>query len=368
MKIICLKDNLIDAVNVVQKAVSTKSNVSALEGILIESTDDSNIKLTGNNLEIAIDYTIKADVSRAGSVVINSKILGDIVRKLPDAPVMIEVDDKNTVFIECDHAKFKISGLSSEGFPPMPVIEKEKSFIISQNVLKEMIRKTMFAMSTDDTRPILTGMYIEINSRKTVMVACDSFRVALVRYELPHDTDNISIVVPGKAVNEIQKILRTEDETAAVYIANNQIMVDMGSHRIVGRLLEGQYFKYRSFIPDEFSTNVVVDRLELMHSVERAALIISSDERSYPLTLKIKDSIIQMSAKSNLGNVDDVIRAEIEGQDIEIGFNPRYLAEALRVIDDENVEICFTNDIGPGLIKPVEGDEYTYLLLPVRKY
>jgi len=365
MRFTTSKDNLLEGINIVQKAVSTKSSLAVLEGILVECGD--KLKLTGNDLEIGIECFVEADIIQKGAVVIDSRMFGEIVRRLPDSEVFIESNDNDIVTIECENSHFEIHGLNAEGFPALPVINEESSFTISQKTLRDMIRQTIFAVSVDDNRPILTGTLIEIEDNNITFVSCDSYRVALRR--MPLESGNLSInkVVPGKTLNELVKILQPVDDNVTIFSTRNQILFDTGKYKLVSRLLEGEYLKYRSFIPDNFETRIVVNTKQLLSAIERASLVIMSNERRYPLNIDIHDDVMKLHTSTNIGNANEELRIEMEGKDIEIHFNPRYFIEALRVIDDEVVEVCFTNDVGPCIIKPVEGDAFIYLIVPLRK-
>ena len=365
MKLVCSRDALTEGINTVQKAVSSRSTLPVLEGILIEC--ESGIKLTGNDLEMGIEYYISGDVLRKGSVVINSKMFGEIVRRLPNAEVSIEANENNTVIIDCEASHFEINGLKGEGFPALPVIKKENAFSISQKMLRDMIRQTLFAVSPDDNRPILTGTLIEIVGGQMTLVSCDSYRVALRKSSIDNKDFTLNIVVPGKTLNEVGKILQPSEEKVEIYSTKNQIQFDMGNYKLVSRLLEGEYFRYRSFIPEEYGTTLTIDRPVLLAAIERASLVIVTDERRYPLNFDINGEKMRIHTSTNIGNSNEQLKVETSGNSLEIRFNPRYFMEALRAIEDEKVEISFTNDVGPCVIKPLEGDEYIYLIVPLRK-
>lgn len=365
MKFICSKDNLMNGINIVQKAVSSKSALPLLEGILVEAGE--RLKLTGNDLEIGIECYVEADILKKGDIVINSRMFGEIVRKLPDSEISFEVTEDKNIIIDCENSHFEIKGLGTDGFPSLPEIERENNIKLSQKNVKEMIRQTIFAVSIDPNRPILTGVLFESTEKNITMVSCDSYRVAVRRKDTKKENITANIVIPGKTLSEIGKILNQADDDMDIYISNNQIMFDMGNCRVVSRLLQGEYFKYKSFLPEEYSTKIIIDKAKLLASVERASLVISSEERRYPLNLKLSNDKLVIFTSTNMGNVNESIRVDMEGREIEIKFNHRYIAEALRAIEDERVEMCFTNDIGPCIIKPIDGEEYIYLIVPLRK-
>lgn len=365
MKIICSKENLLDGINIVQKAVSSKTTLPILEGILLEAGDD--FKLTGNDLEIGIECIVDADIKKHGSVVLNSRMLGEIIRRLPDAEVMLEVKDNNSVIIDCEDSFFEIKGLAASGFPALPTIEKKNGLSISQKALREMIRQTIFAVSVDENRPILTGSLIECKNGMMTIVSIDGFRMALRKCSIDNDTYLKSVVIPGKTLNEISKIIQPIDENLYIFSTNNQVLFDLGKCKVVSRLLEGEYLNYRGVLPQEHETKVRIPTKELLSSFERASLIINSEERRYPVKLNIDDEKVIITSNSDLGNVREEIRIEMEGNNLEIAFNPRYFIEALRVIEEERIDIYFTSAIGSCVIKSIENDIYSYLILPIRK-
>lgn len=365
MKIICSKENLIEGINIVQKAVSTKTTLPILEGILLEAGSD--FKMTGNDLEIGIECFVQADIQRPGSVVLNSKMFGDIIRRLPESEVLLEVKENQTVVIECENSYFEIKGLAAAGFPALPSIEKENGFKISQKLIRDMIKQTIFAVSMDENRPILTGSLIECKDNKLTFVSIDGFRLALRSNTIQNEAMDKSVVVPGKTLNEISKILQPEQEELIIYSTSNQILFDMGNCKVVSRLLEGEYLNYKGIIPQDFETKIRINKKELLSSFERASLIITSEERRYPVKINISDDLVVINSNTDVGSVREEVKVSMDGKDIEIAFNPRYFIEALRVIEDEVIDIYFTSSIGPCTIKPVEGDEYAYLVLPVRR-
>ncbi len=282
MKVISSKELLVDAINIVQKAVSTKNNITLLDGILLEA--NKIFKMTGNDLEIGIECTISADIRKEGSVVINSKIFGDIIRKMPDSEIMIELLDNNDVLIESENSVFKIKGNPSDDYPLLPEIEAEESFKISQKIAKDMIRQTIFSVGDDENREILTGSLIESDENQLVFVAIDGHRMAVRK--TVNDTQNTSfkVVVPGKTLNEISKILEPEENEIEIFTSKNQILFKIDNCKVMSRFLEGEYLNYKSIIPDEYETKIRVNTKELLSSMERAALM-SINEKKYPVKI-----------------------------------------------------------------------------------
>lgn len=365
MKVICSKENLMEGINIVQKAVSTKTTLPILEGILLDASD--SLKMTGNDLEIGIECLVEADIKSRGSIVLNSRMLGDIVRRLPDAEVLLEVKENNVVIIECEKSLFEIKGLSAAGFPALPVIEMQEGLKISQGIIKDMIKQTIFAVSADENRPVLTGSLIEYKSENLTIVSIDGFRLALRKRGIEGGSIDKSVVVPGKTLNEISKIMQPGDEEITIYAAKNQILFDLGKCKVVSRLLEGEYLNYKGIIPQDFETKIKINTKDLLASFERASLIITTEERRFPVKLNISDELMVITSNTDVGAAREEIRLEMEGNKVDIAFNPRYFIDALRVIEDEIIEIYFTSSIGPCTIKPVKGDDFAYLILPIRK-
>ncbi len=364
MKVICSKENLLEGINIVQKAVSNKSTMQILEGILLEARD-SSFKLTGNDLEIAIECIVEADIREEGTIVINSKVLGEIVRRLPNSETLIEVKNSELVIIECENSHFEIKGLSPAGYPAIPTIDKENTLLIKQKTVRDMIRETVFAVGIDDNRLILTGSLIECKSDEISFVAIDGFRLALRKNRLDKKTDDFSVIVPGKTLNEIVKIVQPVEDEMSIFASRSQIMFDLGKVKIVSRLIEGEYLNYKNIIPKEHETKVLINTKEFLSSLERASLI-TSEEKKYPVKFSIKDDKLIISSSTEIGAVREEIRIEMTGNNMDIGFNPRYFIEALKVIEDENVYMYFTSNIGPSTIRPIDNEEYAYMVLPVR--
>ncbi|MCT4565162.1 MAG: DNA polymerase III subunit beta [Maledivibacter sp.] len=364
MKIKCSQKQLSLAVNIVQKAVSTKTTLPILKGIFLEAKDNT-LKLVGNDLDIGIENCIETQVFREGSIVISSRLFGDIIRKLPDADVEIEVDEQNNVFIRCENSDFKLVGQPAIEFPELPYVEEENTYVIGQDLLKNMIRQTIFATSQDETRPILTGALIEIENKDILMVAIDGYRLALRKAYLNADIQN-KAVIPSKTLNEINRILGNESE-GNVYISftDKHILFTIDKTRIISRLLEGEFINYDQIIPKEYKSKVKVNTRNLLDSIERASLL-AKEGKNNAIKFSIKDEIMSVSSNVEIGSVNEEVNIELEGEDIDIGFNSKYLLEALKVIDSEDIYLEFTTGVSPCVMKPTDNENYIYLVLPVR--
>ena len=363
MKLVCSKPNLLNCINIVQKAVSAKSTISVLEGILMETGEDS-LTMTGNNLELGIECLFNADIREEGAVVVNSRLFGEIVRKLPEADIELEVID-GIIHIKCEHAYFKLNIISPEGFPELQTVEEKGSFRIKAVVLKDMVRRAMIAVSVDENRPSLTGVLFEINDDRLVLVSIDGFRMAMRETEIEGSVNRTKIVVPGNTLSELIKIIEIEDDEVNISYSDNYIMFSTDTKKLVSRLLEGEFPNYVSIIPKEEETGITVSRKVILDALERA-FIVSSDEKKFPVVLQIENDQIIMTLNSDKASLREEIDIDMTGDKVQIGFNPRFLIEALRVIDDSEIIMNFRGSVGPCLIKPVEGGGYLYLIVPVK--
>lgn len=362
MKVIVLKQNLMDAINIVQKAVMPKSPQPILEGIFVEAKED--FKLTGNCFDLSIVYTVEADIKEQGSVVINSRIFGEIVRRLPDAPVSIEVSDSNIVKIECLNSYFEIKGMDSSTYPLPPERKDDITFTMQQSSLKDLIRQTIFSVGSDENRKVMTGALLEVDKGDITIVALDGFRMA-VCHTIIKDDISFKVVIPGKNMNEILRILETTDEPVQISLSGNLVSFVFKNCRIISSVLDGEFMNYKSYIPSQFETVIKVNTQELIESLERASLITSDDKR-YPVKLDIGDDTLTIHSAAEIGLSKEQISIENNGSSMRIGFNPHYLIDALKVIPDETVKISFNSSIGPCIITAVDQENYLYLVLPVR--
>lgn len=368
MKFICKKTDLINAINIVQKAIKSNSTVSILDGILIE-TGSGSIKLTGYDLETGIEADVNADIIESGSVVADSKLFGEIVKRLPEETVDIKTDERFQVHISSGNSNFAIKGLDSEPFPKIPVIENGNKIIVRQNVLRSMINHTIFAVSKDSTRTKLTGCNLVSDGNTLSMVAIDGFRMALNREDMGSEFPEMNYIVPGKALTELAKILGDgDDEEVNLFASANHLLFDIGNVRMISRLIQGEFVNFESIIVKNPKTVMNIDRKTLLDSVERASLIIMTDERRCPVQFSMPDdNTLVVSANAETGNSKESIDISIEGERIDIDFNAKYMIDALKNIDDDEIRIEFNGGNGPCIIVPKEGNKYVYLVLPIRR-
>ncbi len=368
MKIVCYKDKILKAINSVVKGVASKTTMPILEGILIQ-TNDNEIKLTTYDLEIGIEYIMECEVKEQGSTVVNAIMFSEIIRKLPDTEIYISVNDKNLLEIECEGSLYKLATMNPDEFPELPKIEIENSIEVDQNVLKNMIRKTIFAVSSEESRPIFTGCLFEIENNKLSLVAVDGFRLALRSIYLNKQTNNFSAVIPGKTLNEVNKIISDSFEPIKIGVAKNQALFEMDNCKVVTRILDGEFLNYKNVIPSNWETRVKAEKSSLQNSFERVSLISSSSvekEKKYPVKVQVDIGKVVISCTNQTGDAKEELYVATEGKNLEAGFNPKYFLDSLKAIDDEEVYVEFGTSISPCLIKSVENNDYTYMILPIR--
>lgn len=368
MNIVCEKDKILKAINSVTKAVATKTTMTILEGILIQTNDDE-VKLTTYDLEIGIEYIIDAEVKMQGATVVNAIMFSEIIRKLPDTEIHISLNDKNLLVIECEGSLYKLATMNPEEFPELPKIEIENSIEIDQNVLKNMIRKTIFATSTEESRPIFTGCLFEIENNKLSLVAVDGFRLALRTIFLTKQTKDFNAVIPGKTLVEVNKILSDSFEPVKIGVSKNQALFEMDNCKIVTRILDGEFLNYKNVIPSNWETRIRVNKNNIQNSFERISLISASSmekEKKYPVKVQVDIGKVVISCTNQTGDAKEELFVSTEGKNLEAGFNPKYFLDALKAIEDEDVFIEFGSSISPCLVKSVENNDYVYMILPIR--
>ena len=363
MKIITTKSTLLESINIVQKAVPSKTTLPILEGILFDAKN-GKLKLTATDLEIGIETVANVDVIEPGKVVLSSRIVGDIVRKLPDADIEIETAERNLVYIKSERSNFKIVTLPHDEFPELPVVKTDNAISLTQNVFKDMIKQTIFAVSSDEVRPILTGVLFDVAGENLTMVALDGFRMAVKRNGIINDK-NFKVVIPGKTLSEIGKIMNENENPIYIYFSKNHIQVQVQDTIIVSRLLEGEFINYKQIIPSEYKIKVNFSSSKLMEACDRAALF-ARDSSNNMIKFEISDDLMVIMSNSQNGDVHEEIKIQKEGNDIEIAFNAKYFIDVLKVIEGEEITIEFTTNVSPSIIKPCDNTSYLYLVLPAR--
>lgn len=367
MKIRCMKDRLLEGIGLVGRTVSTRTPLPILECILL-TADDNGLRLMANDLEMSIETDhLEAEIENTGSVALEAKLFTDIVKKMPNDYIEISCDEDNVTICKSGKARFKILGKPGEEFPVMPNLERENGYTLAAKQLKEMIRQTIFSVAVEDTKPVLKGELIQHRNNALNIVAVDGFRISYRRADLPEGAttgEPISVVVPAKALHELSRIL-PEDEEVKFYFTDKRIVFDLPQFIFVSRLLEGEFIRYDQIFNEDFTTNVTVERTAFLDGLERACLIARESKKS-PVKLEIKDNHIVITSNTEMGTAYDEVSADVDGNTLEIAFNPRYLIDALRAIDEERVVARFTTGLSPCIIRGLESDEAKYLILPLR--
>lgn len=363
MKIICSKSNLLYGVNIVSKAVPTRTTMAILECILIDAST-GEIKLTANDMELGIETKIEGEIEERGIIALDAKVFSDIVRKLPDNEVVIETDSSFKTTITCEKAKFNIIGKSGEDFSYIPYIERNEEISISQFTLKEVIRQTIFSIADNDNNKLMTGELFEINENSLKVVSLDGHRISIRNIELKNNYEHKKVVVPGKTLQEISKILPgNADEDVSMYLSDNHIVFEFGNTTVVSRLIEGEYFKIEQMLSSDYETKVKINKRELLDCIDRATLLVKEGDKK-PIIMNITDDKMELKINSFIGSMNEEIDITKDGKDILIGFNPKFFIDALRVIDEEEVTLYMVNPKAPCFIRD-ENETFIYLILPV---
>ena len=364
MNILCDKQQLIDAVGNVQRAVATKAALPALEGILIRAQGET-LYLAGFDMELGISTTIDATVKEPGEIVLTARMFGDIVRKMPGDNVSIVSDDHFNTTIRNDMTEFSIMGMSAADYPDIPKVEDGVSITLSQPVLKNMIRQTIFAVAApNDPRPIYTGTRFEVRPDEMKLVSVDGYRLAM-RKESVQTDETLDFVVPGKTLQEILKLLRDEEKPCSLVVGRRHIIFEVDGYAVISRLLDGEFMAYERIITPDVSSTITVNTRAFMDAVDRVSLVINDRIKS-PLVCEFHTNSIYVSCATPLGSANDSLPAKIDGQEEDMGFNSRFLLEALKNSETDEVRIELAGALKPMKILPKEGDSFLFLVLPVR--
>lgn len=363
MKLVFTKSNLNKAVGIVMKAVPTRTTMNILECILIDATTNE-IKFTGNDMELGIETIVEGEIIEKGKIAIDAKLFSEIVRKLPDNDITLTTDSNNNALITCEKSKFNIAGKSGDDFSYLPAIIKDKMITLSQFQLKEVINQTIFSIAINDSNKMMTGELFEVNEGTLKVVGLDGHRIAIRNIKLEGRSDDVRVVIPGKTLQEISKILNADAESFVnIYFTNNHVLFEFDQTHVVSRLIEGDYFKISQMLSNDYETKVSINKKEFLDSIDRANLLIREGDKK-PIIINILNGLLQVNVNSAIGALNEDIDIDKEGKDIMIGFNPKFLMDALRVIDDENVTMYLVNHKSPCFIRDKE-ENYIYLILPV---
>lgn len=365
MKFRCQQNALSSAISMVSKAVSSKTTLPILSGIYFES-NGSELKVIGNDLNLSIETSIEAEVTEEGSVVIPARLFSELIRKLPNEEITFNVSDTYVVDILCGDSSYKIVGLPGNEYPELPVIEDTNSFLIDKELFSNMIKQTSFAISQDESRPILTGALLEIENGKFNMVAIDGFRMAIKKAIVKTDL-NKKAVVPGRTLNEISKLLSSTDSKGDLRISfdEKQVLFSTKELKVYSRLLAGEFINYNQILPSEYKSMAIVETDHFLTAIDRSFLM-ARENKNVAIKLEVKDEYIKITSNSEMGSSVENVKIKLEGQDLEIGFNPKYLIDALKIIESEDIKLEFVNNVSPCIIKPTDNDNYIYLVLPCR--
>jgi DNA polymerase III subunit beta len=365
MKFSCSTELLSQTCQNVQRAVSVKTSIPAVECIYIKAAN-GELVLTGYDLEFGIYTSIPAKVEESGGILISARVLCDILKKLPGDFVSIESDERQMANITSGEAKYSIMGMSAQEYPELPSVTGGLPINIPQSLIKEMVRQTIFAVAVNDTSKIVhTGIKIDISEKVISLIAVDGFRLAIRKEPIDYIGEDLSFVVPAKTMAEVVKLLNEENAFISLGVGKRHIVFEIGGYCVVSRLLEGDFLNYKTAIPTTSKTTVKVNTRLMIESIERTSLIIS-DKLTSPLRCLINENIINISSSTAIGTASDKINAEVSGEAVEIGFNNRFLLDALKVSDTDEVKIELSGALTPIIILPPEGDSFIFLVLPVR--
>lgn len=361
----CDTNELNAALSVVSRALAVRSPKPILEGILLEACDEG-LRLTCTDMALGIETVVPAMFAEEGRIVLPGKLLCEIVRKLPGGSCDISIDDRLQATIRCASIRTKISGFDPVEYPELPEVAGE-SFSMSQNTLRDMIGRTLFAIALDESRPILTGCLMEIGKTEMRVVALDGFRLALRRENIDGPKNDVSAVVGGKVLGDIAKILADTDEPVALCFSKSHVKMDMGRTHVVARLLEGEFIRYRQILPEEWQTRVTVSRSELGSAIDRASLI-AREGKTNLVCFKIDGETLEVTSNSEIGDMEERLPVTTAGKDLSIAFNVRYITDVLKALSDDEIVMRFNSNVSPCVICPTEGENYLYLVLPVRVF
>lgn len=366
MKFICEQQAFVKSLNIVSKAVTSRTTIPILKGILISCETEDEIKLSSSDLEISIETTLNAKVEEKGSTVVSAKLLNDIVRKLPQGDIHVDTSEEGNFNIIGANSEFNLQGLESEEFPKISESEEGTEIVLNKETIKDMIKNTCFAASIDESRGIITGTLVEIKEDMLTMVALDGFRMAIVREKVVNNIE-MDIVIAARNMSEIGKIFADseEDEDVSMTVSDKNAVFKLKDTKIVARLMEGDFIKYNDILPKNNRINMKINKTQLVESVDRSSIIAREGKNSF-IKFKMEDDKLFITSRSEEGTTKEEIEIEKEGENIEIGFNAKYMSDTLRVINDTDVYMEFNTSISPCLIKPLTGNKYEYLILPVR--
>lgn len=363
MKIIFDRADLLNGVQIASKAVPNNTTMSILECILIEASNGC-IKMTANDMELGIETIVKGSIKQEGSVAVVSKKLQEVVRKLPDGEITMQTDDNFNVNITCGKKVITINGRSGEDFVLLPEIEKKESIVLSMFSLKEAVRQTIFSIGISDTNKIMSGIHMMIKDDQLKMTSLDGHRISIRKIPLRESYEEKEVIVPGRALNEISKIVDNDTEKdITIYFCDAHMIFEFENTVIITRLIDGKYFNVDRMLSSDYETKITVNNKEISESID-CSMLFSKEGNKKPIVLNISEGILKINVNSTEGGLDDEINIDSSGRDIRIGFNPKFLLDAMKVIDDEKIDMYFVNPKAPCYIKDAN-ESYIYMILPV---
>lgn len=362
MKFKINKRDLSKHIGIAQKAISSRSTLQILNGILLVAKN-GKLTITGTDLRLSIETSIDCDILQEGSIVVNSRIFGDIVRKLPDSLVTIEVENNN-IKILCDKSEFNITGNPGDEYPDLPIIIEKDTFQIPMDIFGNTIRQIVFATSQDETRPSLTGALLEIKDNTINFVALDGYRLAFKSFKTQSTIED-KMIIPASTLIELNKILEDTEDDVSITMSKGYVIFKIETTTIYSKLLEGQFFNYSDIIRDEHKTTTIVDKREFQNALERASLL-SKEDRANLVRLNIEDRKISINSNTEIGSAYEQVDSLQEGEGLKIAFNSKYILEGIRAIDSDRIKLSFMGSINPCIIEPIDDNNYIYLVLPVR--
>ena len=363
MIFICTKQKLQEGVIVSNKAITGKTTMPILEGIYIKASKNE-LTLIGSDMDVSIETKVEANVEEEGMIVVDSKLFSEIIRKLPNSDVRIETLDNDIIQITCQKSTFNLVYMNGEDYPALPKINENLSIEVPQNILKNMIKGTSFAIAQDETRPILQGILFEVKDKQLNLVALDGYRLA-VRSEFLDNDNNIEVVIPGKTLNEVSRILEDVSNIVKITFTDNHILFNLNNTKVISRLLDGKFVNYSSLLPQEYKILVEVNKQELQNCIERASLM-SKDSNSNLIKLDFNEDNAVITSNSQLGKVREELNINLQGDELQIAFNSRYLLDVLKNIDEDEIVMEMTSSVSPCVIKCKDSSNSRYLVLPVR--
>ena len=367
MNIKCNLKELVNGLNVVTKS-NNRTTMPILDGILLEAYQ-GKLKLITNDLEIASEHILDCDVITEGSTVVDMKMLNEIVKKIEDDVIEIEVKE-NVFILKSINGVFKLAVMNPDEYPKLPIFDIQSSVMLEQKILKDMIKRTIFSISSDENRPVYNGALLKVEDNILTIVAIDGFRLALRKNLSNKEINNFKCIIPGKVLSELLKVLIDEDDASVkIGVNKNQALFEIGQTTIISRIIEGEFLNYNSIIPESNETKIKLKTKNLLDSFERVSLFAKENkekDKKSPVKMSIGIDGIVLSCFSDNGDAKEVLSAIVEGKDLEIGFNPRYVIEALKAIEDDEIVIEFNSSISPVIIKPAASNEFIYVVLPIK--